>query len=145
MSIRQDHYNVLKSIKAPPLILFDCHSIWLSSILPLKMIFWKRNACFYLLPNLLYHNTGHSMATANLKKSLELVTNTTAASKYIPWRPLTLKNFKRSFFRLKTFFSVTKKNCPRNNFCSVFYELESKKKFRSDPKFFEIFYLSKFT
>ena len=29
----------------------------------------------------------HSMATANLKKSEELVTNTTAASKYIPQSP----------------------------------------------------------
>ena len=28
----------------------------------------------------------HSMATANLKKSEDFVTNTTAASKYIPWR-----------------------------------------------------------
>jgi hypothetical protein len=30
---------------------------------------------------------GHSMATANLKKSEDFVTNTTAASKYIPRRP----------------------------------------------------------
>ena len=30
---------------------------------------------------------GHSMATANLNKSGELVTNTTAASKYMPTRP----------------------------------------------------------
>ena len=29
----------------------------------------------------------HSMATANLKKSEDFVTNTTAASKYIPRRP----------------------------------------------------------
>ena len=29
----------------------------------------------------------HSMAIANLKKIEELMTNTTAASKYIPWRP----------------------------------------------------------
>ena len=29
----------------------------------------------------------HSMATVNLKKSEEFVTNTTAASKYIPRRP----------------------------------------------------------
>ena len=29
----------------------------------------------------------HSMATANMNKSEELVTNTTAASKYIPKRP----------------------------------------------------------
>ena len=31
--------------------------------------------------------TVHSMASANLKKSEEFVTNTTAASKYIPRRP----------------------------------------------------------
>ena len=30
----------------------------------------------------------HSMATANLKKSEDFVTNTTAASKYIPRRPI---------------------------------------------------------
>ena len=32
-------------------------------------------------------NLGHSMATANLKKSEDFMTNTTAASKYIPRRP----------------------------------------------------------
>ena len=32
-------------------------------------------------------STCHSMATANLNKSEDLVTNTTAASKYIPRRP----------------------------------------------------------
>ena len=31
--------------------------------------------------------SGHSMATANLKKSEDFMTNTTAASKYIPRRP----------------------------------------------------------
>ena len=33
--------------------------------------------------------------------------------------------------------SGTKKFCLRNNFCSVFYVLESKKKLRSYPKIFE--------
>ena len=41
------------------------------------------------------------------------------------------------------------KFCSRNNFCSVFHVLESKKKFRSDPKIFEKFFflklLSKFS
>ena len=46
------------------------------------------------------------------------------------------KKEKEVFFRLTTFFSGTKNFCPRNNFCSVFYVLESKKKFRSDPKNF---------
>ena len=36
--------------------------------------------------------------------------------------------YEEVFFRLTTFFSGTKKICPRNNFCSVFYVLESKKK-----------------
>ena len=44
------------------------------------------------------------------------------------------KNEKEVFFRLTTFFSGTKKFCSRNNFCSVFYVLLCKKKFRSDPK-----------
>ena len=53
------------------------------------------------------------------------------------------KNEKEVFFRLTTFFSGTKKFCSRNNFCSVFYVLESKKKFRSDPKkFFLKIYLA---
>ena len=51
------------------------------------------------------------------------------------------KKEKEVFFRLTTFFSGTKKFCPRNNFCSVFYVLYSKKKFRSDPEN----YFGKFT
>jgi hypothetical protein len=35
----------------------------------------------------LFCKTFHSMATANLNKSEDFVTNTTAASKYIPKRP----------------------------------------------------------
>ena len=37
------------------------------------------------------------------------------------------KKEKEVFFRLPTFFSGTKKKFPRNNFCSVFHVLESKK------------------
>ena len=33
----------------------------------------------------------------------------------------------------------TKKNCSRNNFCSVFYVLKSKKKFEEIQKIFKIF------
>ena len=41
----------------------------------------------------------------------------------------------------RIFFPGTKKVCPRDNFCSVFYVFESKiKKFRSDQKFFEFFH-----
>ena len=43
----------------------------------------------------------HSMATANLKKSEEFVTNTTAASKYIPRRPRISINWN---FLFQTFF-----------------------------------------
>ena len=43
----------------------------------------------------------HSMATANLKKSEDLVTNTTAASKYIPRRPKISINWNPTF---QTFF-----------------------------------------
>ena len=54
------------------------------------------------------------------------------------WVPLT-KNFFKVFFRLTIFFSGTKKFFPRNNFCSVFYVLLSKKKFRVIWKFLKIF------
>ena len=66
--------------------------------------------------SILLHSTKHSMATANLKKSEEFVTNTTAASKYIPRRPRISINWnptfqtslhkisKEIFFRLTKFF-----------------------------------------
>ena len=64
----------------------------------------------------------YSMATANLKKSEEFVTNTTAASKYIPRRPRISINWnppfqtslhkilKVVFFRLTKFFFRNKKD-----------------------------------
>ena len=51
---------------------------------------FKCNSCNnkYLLLEKWFRKTYfHSMATANLKKSEEFVTNNTAASKYIPRRP----------------------------------------------------------
>ena len=70
----------------------------------------------------------HSMATANLNKSVWLVTNTTAASKYIPRRPRISINwnptFQTSLHKIsKDFFFHTKIFFSRNNSCLVFYEL----------------------
>ena len=48
------------------------------------MLGWSNKVFKYILGMML---TNHSMATANLNKSEEFVTNTTAASKYIPRRP----------------------------------------------------------
>ena len=50
------------------------------------------------------------------------------------WVPLTIFFF-QSFFQTKNFFSGTKNFFSRNNFCSVFYVLKSKKKFWSDLLF----------
>ena len=77
----------------------------------------------YVLPkNLPNKAHNHSMATANLNKSEEFVTNTTVASKYIPRRPRISINWnptfqtslhkisKEIFFRLTKFFFRNKKN-----------------------------------
>ena len=49
-----------------------------------------------------------------------------------------IENFSPALFLdYNFFFSGTKKFCSRNNFCSVFYVLQSKKKIRSVPKIFE--------
>ena len=53
------------------------------------------------------------------------------------------KNEKEVFFRLTTFFFRNKIFFSGNNFSSVFYVLLCKKKFRSDPKIFEILFFSK--
>ena len=71
------------------------------------------------------------MARANLNKSVWLVTNTTAASKYTDQNQHQISLHKIS----------NKKFCSRNNFYSVFYVLSSKRKFRSNRKFFEISFL----
>ena len=52
-------------------------------------------------------STQHSMATANLNKNEDLVTNTTAASKYIPRRPRISINLNPPFQTSLHFF----KNC----------------------------------
>ena len=69
--------------------------------------------------NRLAHQTSHSMATANLKKCEDFVTNSTAASKYIPRRPRISMNWnptfqtslhkisKEFFFRLPKFQGTT--------------------------------------
>ena len=73
----------------------------------------------------------HSMATANLNKSKDFVTNTTTASKYIPRRlrisnnpstPHFIKFQKKFSFSLTTFFSGTKKK-----FLLKFYEVKSER------------------
>ena len=48
---------------------------------------WLCRTFMSLLKDLFRYGRNHSMATAILKKSKDLVTNTTAASKYIPRRP----------------------------------------------------------
>ena len=62
------------------------------------------------------------------------------------------KKEKEVFFRLTTFFFRNKIFCPRNNFCSVFYVLYSKKNFGVIQKLFlknllnniRIFFFQKF-
>ena len=85
-------------------------------------------------------NKRHSMTTANQKKSKDFVTNTTAASKYIPRRPRIIINWnptfqtslhkisKVIFFRLTIFFSETKKSFQRTTFIWFLYIVMQKKK-----------------
>ena len=99
----------------------------------------------------IYLNNLAQCPTMKLNKRSLPKPTTTTGWKLIPhrskismnWNPLhwdpIIKYFFKVFFRLTIFFSGTKKVCPRNNFCSVFNVLKSKKKIRSDPKFFEIF------
>ena len=116
---------------------------------------WRLLVCLSTKSSHYYFEHMHSMARVNLNKSKKGLTSTTIASKYISKRPKICINgnppFQTSlhkiskvvYFRLTFFFSGTKKFWPRNNFCSVFYVLERKKKFQSDVKFFEIFCFSK--
>ena len=99
----------------------------------------------------------HSMARANLKKSVWLVTNTTTASKFIPRRPRISINWNPPFqtslhkilkevlFRLTIFFFRNKKSLSKKQLLFSFLCIVKQKKIRSDPKFFEIFYFWKFT
>ena len=76
----------------------------------------------------------HSMATANIKKSLELVTNTTAASKYIPRRPRISINWNPPF-QTQIYLLNSKKQKNSKNF-------ESLRKFLKNYIFWNL--LSKF-
>ena len=99
----------------------------------------------------------HSMARADLNKSVWLVTNTTAATKYIPRRPRISINwnppFQTSlhkiseviFFRLTNFFFRNKNLFSRNNFCSVFYVLKTKKNSEWSKIFFQFPFLEIYT
>ena len=69
-------------------IIYGC-SPWLYVIAYLYGIhtyFYQHFSNFFFKQNFIIWQ-GHSMATANLKKSEDFMTNTTAASKYIPRRP----------------------------------------------------------
>ena len=91
------------------------------------------------------------MATANLKKSLEFMTNTTAASKYIPRRSRISidsnptfqtslqKISKEIFFRLTKFFFRNKIFFSKEQLLFSFLCIVKQKKNRSDPKIFESF------
>ena len=117
---------------------------------------WKKSSLGSVVTEL--HNpkwTGQSMATANLKKSEEFVTNTTAASKYIPRRPRISINWnptfqtslhkisKVIFFRLTKFFFRNKNFFSKEQLLFSFLCIVKQKKFRSDPKIFENFHFWK--
>ena len=93
------------------------------------------------------------MATANLNKSEDFMTNTTTASKYLPRRPRIIINWnptfqtsllkisKGFFLDLQLFFSGTKKNFQEQLLFRFFMYCKAKKKFRSNPKNYEICFL----
>ena len=99
----------------------------------------------------------HSMATANLNKSEDFVTNTTAVSKYIPVRPRISINWNPTFqtslykilkvilFRLRIFFFMNKKLFSKEQLVFSFLSIVKQKKIRRDLKNFENFWFSKIT
>ena len=97
------------------------------------------------------HDLPHSMAIANLNKSEDFVTNTTAASKYIHRRPRISMNWnptfqtslhkisKVIFFRLKFFFQEQKKNFQGTTSVQFFMYCRAKKNFGAIRKFLKFF------
>ena len=98
----------------------------------------------------------HSMARANLKKSVWLVTNTTAASKYIPssprisinWNPpfsTSLHKILKEFFLEKQlfFFGNQKIMSKKQLLFSFLCIVKQKKNFGAIWKFFKIYFIKK--
>ena len=111
-------WSILETILWPTRLPFNLqivlNKIW--NILSTLSILWHRyvSSCYRSgkVPS-------HSMATANLKKSEEFMTNTTAASKYIPRRPRISINWNPTF---QSFFEV---NFLKLKFSKIFGSLRN--------------------